>query len=209
MNKQIIIGLITGLILTGSLVQADIVTDIQAGVSPQQVVQLALSNKLPPVQIVTQLIDAGVNPIISAVVVARAIPQDAINVAVAAVATKTKFCQTMKSSEERSNCLDLVSQIAIGIADAVAQIVPDQREAIIQAVAKSAPETAMVIANFYPDPTNRIAHPAFMRQETTVTTPPPSSLNQTNSCDRREYCNYRDPRFPDREIFLCCVSQSR
>jgi hypothetical protein len=208
MNKQIIIGLIVGSILTGSFVQASIVTDIRSGVSPQQAVQFALSNKLPPVQIVTQLITAGVNPITSAVVVARAIPDEAINVAVAAVAVKTKFCQTMKSSEERSNCLDLVSQIAIGIADAVAQIIPEQREAIIDAVAKSAPETAMVIANFYPDPTIRIAHPAFMRQETTVTIPPSPSLNQTNSCDRREYCDY-PVLFQNREIFLCCVSQSK
>lgn len=184
MKRQIIIGLIAGAILTSSFVQADIVTDIRAGVSPQQVVQLALSNKLASIQIVTQLITAGVNPIISAVVVARAIPHEAIKVAVAAVAAKTKFCQTMKSLEERSDCLDLVSQIAIGIADAVAQIVPDQREAIIDAVAKSAPETAMIIANFHPDPTIRIAHPAFMRQETTVTTPPPPSLNTTNHCSQ-------------------------
>ncbi len=208
MNKQIIIGLIVGSILTGSFVQASIVTDIRAGVSPQQAVQFALSNKLPPVQIVTQLIIAGVNPIISTVIVAQAIPNEAINVAVAAVAAKTKFCQTMKSSEERSNCLDLVSQIAIGIADAVAQIIPEQREAIIDAVAKSAPEAAMVIANFYPDPTIRTDHSAFMQQETTFTVPPLPSLNQTNSCDRREYCNYPSS-ISGRKVFLCCVSPSK
>jgi hypothetical protein len=189
MKKQVIIGLITGLILiniTGSLVQADIVTDIQAGVSPQQVVQLALSNQLAPIQIVTQLITAGVNPITSAVIVARALPYEAIHIAVAAVAAKTTYCQAMKSPKEHSNCLKLVSQIAIGIADAVAEIVPDQREAIINAVAKAAPETAMVIANFHPDPTTRVAHPAFMRQETTITIPPPPALNTTNHCSQND-----------------------
>ena len=161
MKMQITIVLIAGLILNtiGSLVQADIVTDIRAGVSPQQVVQLALSNQLAPIQIVTQLITAGVNPIIGAVVVARALPDEAINIAVAAVTAKTVFCKSMKSPEEHSNCLNLVSQIAIGIADAVAEVVPAQREAIINAVAQAAPETAMVIANFHPDPTIRIAHP--------------------------------------------------
>lgn len=188
MKKQVIIGLITGLILntTGSLVQADIVTDIQAGISPQQVVQLALSNKLAPIQIVTQLITAGINPITSAVIVARALPHEAIHIVVAAVAAKTTYCQAMKSPQEHSNCLKLVSQIAIGIADAVAEIVPEQREAIINAVAKAAPETAMVIANFYPAPTTRVAHPAFMRQETTITIPPPPSLSSTNSCSKNK-----------------------
>ena len=209
MNKQIIIGLIIGSILTSSFVQASIVADIRAGVSPQQAVQAALSNHLPPVQIVTQLVNAGVNPIISAVVVARAVPTEAINVAVAAVTTKTQFCQTMKSAEERSNCFDLVSQIAIGIVDAVAQIIPEQREAVIDAVAKSAPEIAMVIANFYPDPTIRIAHPAFMKQETTVTIPPSPSLSQTHSCKCGEYCNSHDPSFLDSKAFTCCVSCSQ
>jgi hypothetical protein len=186
MKKQVIIGLIAGLILniTGSFVQADIVTDIRSGVSPQQVVQLALSNQLAPIQIVTQLITAGVNPIIGAVIVTRAVPNEAINIAVAAVVAKTTFCKSMKSAEEHSNCLNLVSQIAIGIAEAVAEVVPEQREAIIEAVAKAAPETAMVIANFYPGPTTRVAHPAFMRQETTITTPPPPSLNTTNHCSQ-------------------------
>jgi hypothetical protein len=212
MKKQVIIGLITGLILiniTGSLVQADIVTDIQAGISPQQVVQLALSNQLAPIQIVTQLITAGVNPITSAVIVARALPHEAIHIAVAAVAAKTTYCQAMKSPEEHSNCLKLVSQIAIGIADAVAEIVPDQREAIINAVAKAAPEPAMVIANFYPDPAAHVAHVASIQQEATITIPPPPALSQTNNCVFRKDCNYRDPRFPDRKVFLCCVSPSR
>ena len=184
MKMQIIIVLIAGLILNtiGSLVQADIVTDIRAGVSPQQVVQLALSNQLAPIQIVTQLITAGVNPIIGAVVVARALPDEAINIAVAAVTAKTVFCKSMKSPEEHSNCLNLVSQIAIGIADAVAEVVPAQREAIINAVAQAAPETAMVIANFHPDPTIRIANSPFIQQETTITTPPQPSLNTTNHC---------------------------
>ena len=115
----------------------------------------------------------------------------------------------MKSSAERSNCFDLVSQIAIGIADAVAQIIPEQREAVIDAVAKSAPEIAMVIANFYPDPTTRIAHPAFMQQETTVTIPPSPSLSQTHSCKCGEYCNSHDPNFLDNEAFTCCVSCSQ
>jgi hypothetical protein len=204
MNKQIIIGLIAGAILTSSFVQADIVTDIRAGVSPQQVVQLALSNQLAPIQIVTQLITAGVNPIIGAVIVARAVPNEAINIAVAAVsAAQTTSC------EKHSNCSDLVSQLAIEIADAVAEIVPDQREAIIYAVAKAAPETARVIANFYPDPTARAADPAFTQQEATITIPPPPSLSQTNNCVFRKDCNYRDPRFPDRKVFLCCVSPSR
>jgi hypothetical protein len=210
MNKLNIIGLIVGLVLnlTSSLVPADIVTDIKAGVAPQQVVRFAL-NKLSSLQVVTQLINAGVNPITSAVLVARASPADAINIAAAAVAAKTAFCRTIKPTAERSNCLDLVSPIAIGIADAVAEIVPEQRIAIIDAVAKAAPEAAMVIANFYPDPTAHVAHPAFTQQETTVTIPPQPALSQTNHCDRRESCNYRDPRFPDREVFLCCVSRSR
>jgi hypothetical protein len=186
MKRQIIIGLIVGLILniTGSFVQADIVTDIRAGVSPQQVVQLALSNQLTPIQIVTQLITAGVNPIIGTVIVARALPNEAINIAVAAVVAKTTFCKSMKSAEEHSNCLDLVSQIAIGIAEAVAEVVPEQREAIIHAVAKAAPETAMVIANFYPDPIVHEAQPAFPHGETTITIPPPPSLNTTNHCSQ-------------------------
>jgi len=211
MKKQVIIGLIAGLILnlTGSFVQADIVTDIRAGVSPQQVVQLALSNQLAPIQIVTQLITAGVNPIIGAVIVTRALPHEAINIAIAAVAAKTTFCKSMKSKEEHSNCLNLVSQIAIGIAEAVAEVVPEQREAIINAVAKAAPETAMVIANFYPDPSAHVAHSASTQQETTITIPPPPSLSQTNNCVFRKDCNYRDPRFPDRKVFLCCVSPSR
>ena len=188
MKKQVIIGLIAGLILniTGSLVQADIATDIRAGVSPQQVVQFALNNKLSPIQIITQLTTAGVNPIIGAVIVTRAVPNEAINIAVAAVVAKTTFCQKMKSPEEHSNCLNLVSQIAIGIADAVAEVVPEQREAIINAVAKAAPETAMVIANFYPDPTTHVAHPVSTQQETTITTPPPPALSQTKHCSRND-----------------------
>ncbi len=185
MKWQIKTVLIAGLVLNtiSSLVQADILKDIQAGISPQKAVQIALNAGLVPAKIISQLMAAGVNPITSASVIANALPNQAVHIATTVVLTKIASCKLIKAQEKYHSCIAEVAHIAIGVADAVAEIVPEQRDAIINAVAKITPEPAKVIATFYPDPTNRGAHTAFTYQESTVTIPSPPALSQTIDCD--------------------------
>jgi len=136
------IFLVLVITLSAAYAQADVASDIQAGnLSLQEVVEKALDEELSAAEIVTQLIAAGVNPVLAAEFVAIAKPSAAAEIAKAAAIAVPEAAVEIAGTVAQA-----VPEAAAEIAGAVAQAVPEAAAEIASVVAQAVPDAAAEIA---------------------------------------------------------------
>jgi hypothetical protein len=144
------IFLVLVIALSAGYAQADIASDIKAGISLEQVIENALADGLSAPKIVTKLIAADVNPVRAAELVTTAKPKAAARIAKAAAKKAPEAALDIAGTvaqvapEEAAKVAGKVTQVvpdsASDIASTVTQIVPEAAADIVTAVAQAAAE---------------------------------------------------------------------
>ncbi len=121
--------------------RADVAGDVQAGLPLQQIAQNAMPG-LTPAEVVTQMIAAGVNPILAAEAVAQSAPAaDAPSIAGAAAAAVPDA-----AADIAATVASVRAELAVEIAVATAAAAPTFKQEIADRVASAVPGAA---ANVY------------------------------------------------------------
>lgn len=152
------------------VVQANVMKDLNIGLSPDKTFQKALNEGVELDEIIVQMIVAQINPITVIQIAVQAVPNDSVNIAATTVAASVKFCQMMESTEEQALCLKEVSQVALTVIEIVSEVAPDF-DATVAAVAKVSPDPALIIAYFYPEPEVDQPHKAITDGKQMLTIP--------------------------------------
>ncbi|MEN8217529.1 MAG: hypothetical protein ABFS56_14395 [Pseudomonadota bacterium] len=147
-ERFIKIFLVLVIALSAGYAQADIASDIQAGISVEQVIENALADGLSAPKIVKKLIAADVNPVRAAELVTTAKPNEAARIAKAAAKKAPEAALDIAGTvaqvapEEAAKVAGKVTQVvpesASDIASTVTQVVPEAAADIVTTVAKAA-----------------------------------------------------------------------